>query len=162
MFRWWKGWPGGVKVTETTVKRLLCCRFRRNGKAMRQVYQYCWMICREIDVLSRLEYHMFYVVYPFVSYLLTLPPIIYMGLSKIHININCKTINNDAVLEKWLAEDSNVMKDLRKLWRQFARINGTDNIRVGMANKSSGSIKSTNFLPTGISTNFWRWALQHD
>jgi hypothetical protein len=35
-------------MTETTIKRLLCCGFRRSGKAMGQVYQ-CWRrICREI------------------------------------------------------------------------------------------------------------------
>jgi hypothetical protein len=28
-----------VKVAETTVKRLLCCGFRRTGKAMGQVYR---------------------------------------------------------------------------------------------------------------------------
>jgi hypothetical protein len=37
-------------VTETTVKRLLCYVFRRTGKAMEQVYQYWWRICREINV----------------------------------------------------------------------------------------------------------------
>jgi hypothetical protein len=66
--------PGG-EVTETTEKRLLCCGFRRTGKAMGQVYQCWWRICREIDVLPRFEYHMFYVLYPFVTYLLTLPRI---------------------------------------------------------------------------------------
>jgi hypothetical protein len=30
---------GGAEVAETTVKRLLCFRFRRTGKAMGQVYQ---------------------------------------------------------------------------------------------------------------------------
>jgi hypothetical protein len=50
------------------------CGFRRTGKAMRQVYQCWWRICREINVFfSRFEYRMFYVVYPFVTYLLTLP-----------------------------------------------------------------------------------------
>jgi hypothetical protein len=35
---------------ETEVKTLLCCGFRRTGKAMGQVYQ-CWLrICREINV----------------------------------------------------------------------------------------------------------------
>jgi hypothetical protein len=29
----------GVKVAETTVKRLICCGFRRTKKAMGQVYQ---------------------------------------------------------------------------------------------------------------------------
>jgi hypothetical protein len=63
----------GAEVPETTVKRLLCCGFRRTGKAMGQVYQCWWRICREIIVFSRFEYHMFYVLYPFVTYLLTLP-----------------------------------------------------------------------------------------
>jgi hypothetical protein len=40
---------------------------------MGHVYQCWWRICREINVLSRFEYHMFYVLYPFVSCLLTLP-----------------------------------------------------------------------------------------
>jgi hypothetical protein len=63
----------GAEVAETTVWELLCCWLRRTDKAMGQVYQ-CWgMICRVIYVFSRLEYHMFYVLYPFVAYLLTLP-----------------------------------------------------------------------------------------
>jgi hypothetical protein len=54
------------------VKRLMCCRFPLTGKAMGQAYQ-CWRrICREINIFSRFEYHMFYVLYPFVTYLLTL------------------------------------------------------------------------------------------
>jgi hypothetical protein len=48
-------------------QKLLCCGFRRTGKAMRQVYQCWWRICREINVLSRIEYHMFYVLYPFAD-----------------------------------------------------------------------------------------------
>jgi hypothetical protein len=60
-------------MAETTVKRLLCCGVRRTGKAMEQVYQ-CWCrICRETNVFSRFKYHMFYILYPFVSYFLTLP-----------------------------------------------------------------------------------------
>jgi hypothetical protein len=43
-----------VEVAETTVKILLCCGFRRTGKAMIQVYQCWWRLCREINV-----YHMF-------------------------------------------------------------------------------------------------------
>jgi hypothetical protein len=39
-----------VEVVETTVKRLLCCCFRRTGKAMGQVYHYCGKICLEISV----------------------------------------------------------------------------------------------------------------
>jgi hypothetical protein len=61
-----------AEVAETPVKRLLCCGFRRTGKAMGQVYQCWWRICREINVLPGFEYHMFYVLYPFVSCLLTL------------------------------------------------------------------------------------------
>jgi hypothetical protein len=38
----------GAEVAETTVKRLLCCGFRRTEEAMRQVYQCWWRICREI------------------------------------------------------------------------------------------------------------------
>jgi hypothetical protein len=60
-------------VAETTVKRLLCCGVRRTGKAMGQVYKCWWRICRETNVSSRSEYHMFYVLYPFVTRLLTLP-----------------------------------------------------------------------------------------
>jgi hypothetical protein len=38
------------------------------------VYQRWWRICREINVLfCRFENHVFYVLYPFVTYLLTLP-----------------------------------------------------------------------------------------
>jgi hypothetical protein len=57
----------GAEVSETTIKRLLCC-----GKAMGEVYKYSRRICREINVFSCFEYHMFYDLYPFVSYLLTL------------------------------------------------------------------------------------------
>jgi hypothetical protein len=62
----------GAEVTETTVKRLLCCGFRRNGKAMGQVYQCWWKMCREIKSFPRFEYHTFYVLYPFVTCSLTL------------------------------------------------------------------------------------------
>jgi hypothetical protein len=36
-------------VTETTVKRIICCRIQRIGRAMGQVYQYWWTVCREIN-----------------------------------------------------------------------------------------------------------------
>jgi hypothetical protein len=66
-----------VEVAETTVKRLLCCEFLFIIKAMGQVYQCWWRICREVNVFSlRLEYHMFYVLYPSVTYLLTPPRIL--------------------------------------------------------------------------------------
>jgi hypothetical protein len=35
----------GAEVPETEVKILLCCRFRRTGKAMGQVYRRWWRIC---------------------------------------------------------------------------------------------------------------------
>jgi hypothetical protein len=54
-------------------KRFLCCGFRHTGKAMGQVYQCWWWTYREINVVFWFEYHMFYVLYPFVTYLLTLP-----------------------------------------------------------------------------------------
>jgi hypothetical protein len=54
-------------------KRLLCCRFRRTGNAMGQVYQSWWRICREINVFSPGSNITFYVVYTFVTYLLTVP-----------------------------------------------------------------------------------------
>jgi hypothetical protein len=73
-FCWWRrSRNGGVEVAETTVKRLLCCGFRRTGKAMGQVYQCWWRICREVNIVPRYEYHMFYFLYPFVACLLTLP-----------------------------------------------------------------------------------------
>jgi hypothetical protein len=40
----------GADVAETPVKILLCCGFRRTGKAMGQMYQSWWRICREINV----------------------------------------------------------------------------------------------------------------
>jgi hypothetical protein len=37
-------------MVETTVKRLLCCGFRRTVTATDQMYQCWWRICREIYV----------------------------------------------------------------------------------------------------------------
>jgi hypothetical protein len=55
-FRWWRrGWNGGVEVAKTTVERLLCCGFRRTGKAMGQVYECWWRICREINFFPGLN-----------------------------------------------------------------------------------------------------------
>jgi hypothetical protein len=49
-FRWWRrDWNGGAEMAEATVKRLLCCGFRRTGKAAGQVYQCWWKICREMN-----------------------------------------------------------------------------------------------------------------
>jgi hypothetical protein len=50
-------------VAEITVKRLLCCGFRRTGKAMGHVYQCCWRICREINAFSGFEYHFLCFIY---------------------------------------------------------------------------------------------------
>jgi hypothetical protein len=62
----------GAEVVEATVKRLLCCGFRRTGKAMGQVCL-CWRtICRERNAFTRFEYRVFYVLYPLVIYLPTL------------------------------------------------------------------------------------------
>jgi hypothetical protein len=59
-------------VAETTVKRLLYCGFRRIGKVIGHVHQCWWRVCTEINVFSSFEYKMFYVLCPFVTYLLTL------------------------------------------------------------------------------------------
>jgi hypothetical protein len=61
----------GAGMAETTIKSFLCCGFRCTGKAMGQVYQCWWRTCREIHVFSTFKYHMFYVLYQFVTYLLT-------------------------------------------------------------------------------------------
>jgi hypothetical protein len=63
----------GAEVAETTVKRLLCCGFRRARKAMGRVHQYCWRICREINVLFQVRISYVLLVYPFVTHLLTVP-----------------------------------------------------------------------------------------
>jgi hypothetical protein len=68
--------PDQVRKWLRYVRRLLCCGCRRTGKAMAQVYQCWWRICREINVFPRFEYHTFYVLYPFVTYVLTLPRIL--------------------------------------------------------------------------------------
>jgi hypothetical protein len=54
------------------LRAVLCCGFRSTGKAMGQVYQCWWRICRDINAFSMFEYHMFHVLHPFVTYLLTL------------------------------------------------------------------------------------------
>jgi hypothetical protein len=40
---------------------------------MEQAYKCRWKIYREINVFCRFEYHIFCLLYPFVSYLLILP-----------------------------------------------------------------------------------------
>jgi hypothetical protein len=67
----------GADVIEITVNIFLCCAFQFTGKATGHMYQCWWRICQEIKVFfSRFEYHMFYVLHPFVIYLLALPLII--------------------------------------------------------------------------------------
>jgi hypothetical protein len=70
---WGRGWNGGTKVSGTVVKRLVCCWFRCTGRPVGQMYQCWWRICWEINVFSRFEFHVVYVLYPFVTYLPTLP-----------------------------------------------------------------------------------------
>jgi hypothetical protein len=50
-----------------------------------------WRVCPEINVIARFEYHMLYVLYPFVTYLLTLPH------SSLHNHNNKSLISGDAV-----------------------------------------------------------------
>jgi hypothetical protein len=50
IFRRWSGWNRDAEVTETTVKWLLCCGFRRTGKEVGQMYSCWWGICQEINV----------------------------------------------------------------------------------------------------------------
>jgi hypothetical protein len=55
-FRWWRRVSnGGAEVAETTVTRLPCCGFRRTCKALGQVYQCWWRMCREINAFPRLN-----------------------------------------------------------------------------------------------------------
>jgi hypothetical protein len=54
-FRRWRGWNGGAEVAETTVRRLLCCQFRRTGKAIGHVYQWWWRTCREKKCLFQVR-----------------------------------------------------------------------------------------------------------
>jgi hypothetical protein len=46
--------------------------FRRTDKAIGQEYLYWCKICREINVFPTFEYHKFYALYLFVTYLLIL------------------------------------------------------------------------------------------
>jgi hypothetical protein len=62
---------GEVQNSLRQQSRLLCCRFRCTGKTMGQVDQCWWRICWEINVFSRFRYHIFYVLYPFVTCILT-------------------------------------------------------------------------------------------
>jgi hypothetical protein len=75
----------------------LCWGFRRTGKAMGQAYQCWWRICRDINDFTRLEYHIFYILYPFVVYLLTVPRI--MPYDEIIIYITDTEVQNYWVFE---------------------------------------------------------------
>jgi hypothetical protein len=78
-------------VSETTITRILFCGFRRTGKAMGQVYQCWWRVFREINISSRFEYPVFYVLYQFVTYL----PILLRNLATLSIsdfNKICETV----------------------------------------------------------------------
>jgi hypothetical protein len=78
---------------------LICCVFRRTGKAMGQAYQCWWKICRGRNVFPRFEYRMFYVLYPFVFYLLTLPRTLRINVTYIHVYIrNILNINETFVM----------------------------------------------------------------
>jgi hypothetical protein len=46
---------------------------RHTGKEMGHVYHCWWRISREINDFSRFKCHTFYILYPFVTYSLTLP-----------------------------------------------------------------------------------------
>jgi hypothetical protein len=61
-------------VAETTDKNFCAAGFDALVKQWNKyIYQCWWRICREINVLARFEYHIFYVLYQFVPYLLTVP-----------------------------------------------------------------------------------------
>jgi hypothetical protein len=61
-----------AEVAETTVKRLLCCGFRHTGRDGTSGSTHVDDMSRNI-FSPRFEYHMFYVLYPFVAHLLNLP-----------------------------------------------------------------------------------------
>jgi hypothetical protein len=60
-------------VVETEVWKWLRQQSKDLYAAMEQMYQCSWRIYREINVFCRFEYHIFYVLYTFVTYLVTLP-----------------------------------------------------------------------------------------
>jgi hypothetical protein len=59
-------------VADTTVKRFLCCGFRRTGKAMGKCSNVGGVYVEKYVFLPGSNIT-FYVLYPFVTYLLTLP-----------------------------------------------------------------------------------------
>jgi hypothetical protein len=60
----------GAEVAETTLKGLLCYGFRRTGKAIDKLVEDTSR--NKCFPPPRFEYHMFYVLYPFVTFLLNL------------------------------------------------------------------------------------------
>jgi hypothetical protein len=73
MFCWWRNdWNGGAEVAETRSKDFYAASFDALVKRLDKMYQCWWKICRKI-FFSKFEYHMFYFLYQFVTYLLTLP-----------------------------------------------------------------------------------------
>jgi hypothetical protein len=67
MFRCWqRGWNGGEEVAETTLKRPLCCGFRRDGTSVSMLME---DMSGNICFSPKFEYHVFYVLYPFVTWL---------------------------------------------------------------------------------------------
>jgi hypothetical protein len=54
-------------MVETTVKRFLYCGFRLDGTSISMMVE----DMSRNKCFSRFEYHMFHVLYPFVTYLLT-------------------------------------------------------------------------------------------
>jgi hypothetical protein len=59
-------------VAETAVKNFYAADFDALVKRWDKCANIGLRTCREINVISSFENHMFYVLYPFVTYLLTL------------------------------------------------------------------------------------------
>jgi hypothetical protein len=110
---WWRSWNGGAGIAETTVKRVLCCGFRHIGKAMRQVYQCWWSICREINVISSFECH----------YVLRFISICVLFTDSPSYNRIWKNGKNNYQLLDWLVGWKCAQKntDRRKLWKTFIK-----------------------------------------
>jgi hypothetical protein len=58
---------------------------------MKEVYQCWWRICSEINVFSRFEYHVFYILHSFVTYLLTLVYIVMCIARENTLRLNTRT-----------------------------------------------------------------------
>jgi hypothetical protein len=58
-------------VAETTAERLLFCGYRRACIRDGTSVSVLVVMSREIDVFTRFDYRIFYVLYAFVTYLLT-------------------------------------------------------------------------------------------